>query len=262
MEIVREEHFGTIERIREWKNESGITWEQFADLVGVSYKGVKRWTNKKAPTPIRSKNLAKIAGVMNCDVEYLECKQNEPRRSAGHKIRLSSLSLADRYLPKIQALMEGTNYRFTYKYDLSETQGEAEEIEGSFIDGETKYYYRDIERSSSIGSVNYMISVNGSEEVRISEDEMEIFVKGVLKYISKEITDLEEGTKVYPNVIKEMNRLNLTVAELSERAEIDNQALEEALRGEKTLLFGEAVRIKKALGSELSMEDLFLSVKK
>ena len=107
-----------------------------------------------------------------------------------------------------------------------------------------------------------MISVNGSEEVRISEDEMENFVKGVLKYISKEITDLEEGTKVYPNVIKEMNRLNLTVAELSERAEIDNLALEEALRGEKTLLFGEAVRIKKALGSELSMEDLFCSMKK
>ena len=67
---------------------------------------------------------------------------------------------------------------------------------------------------------------------------------------------------MYPNVIKEMNRLSLTVAELSERAEVDPQALEEALRGEKTLLFGEAVRIKKALGSELSMEDLFLSVKK
>ena len=259
MEILREEHFGTIERIREWKNESGITWEQFAALVGVSYKGVKRWTNKKAPTPIRAKNLAKIADVMNCDVEYLECKQNEPRRSTGHKITLSGLSRADRYLPKIQRLMAGTNYRFTYKYDLSETQGEAEEIDGSFIDGETRYYYRDIERSSELRSINYLISVNGSEPVRISEDEMESFVNGVMKYISKEITNLEEGTKVYPNVIKEMNKVNLTTAELSERAEVDPQTLEEALRGEKTLMFGEAVRIKKALKSELSMEDLFYS---
>ena len=259
MEILREEHFGTIERIREWKNESGITWEQFADLVGVSYKGVKRWTNKKAPTPIRAKNLAKIADVMDCDVEYLECKQNEPRRSAGHKITLSGLSRADRYLPKIQRLMAGTNYRFTYKYDLSETQGEAEEIEGSFIDGDTRYYYRDIERSSSIGSVNYMISVNGSEAVLISEDEMESFVNGVMKYISKEITNLEEGTKMYPNIIKEMNRLNLTTAELAEKAELAHQRLEAALRGEIQLTFGEAVRIKKALESELSMEDLFYS---
>lgn len=259
MEILREEYFGTIERIREWKNESGITWEQFADLVGVSYKGVKRWTNKKAPTPIRAKNLAKIADVMNCDIEYLECKQNEPRRSAGHKITLSGLSRADRYLPKIQRLMAGTNYRFTYKYDLRETTGEVQEIEGSFIDGDTRYYYRDIERSSELRNINYLISVNGSEPVRISEDEMESFVNGVMKYISKEITNLEEGTKVYPNVIKEMNKANLTTAELSERAEVDPQALEEALRGEKTLMFGEAVRIKKALKSELSMEDLFYS---
>ena len=259
MEILREEHFGTIERIREWKNESGITWEQFADLVGVSYKGVKRWTNKKAPTPIRSKNLAKIAGVMNCDVEYLECKQNEPRRSTGHKITLSSLSRADRYLPKIQRLMAGTTYRFTYKYDLRETTGEVQEIEGSFVDGETRYYYRDIERSSELRSINYLISVNGSEPVRISEDEMESFVNGVMKYISKEITNLEEGTKMYPNIIKEMNRLNLTTAELAEKAELDPQRLEAALRGETQLTFGEAVRIKKALKSELSMEDLFYS---
>lgn len=259
MEILREEHFGTIERIREWKNESGITWEQFADLVGVSYKGVKRWTNKKAPTPIRAKNLAKIADVMNCDVEYLECKQNEPRRSTGHKITLSSLSRADRYLPKIQRLMAGTTYRFTYKYDLRETTGEVQEIEGSFVDGETRYYYRDIERSSELRSINYLISVNGSEPVRISEDEMESFVNGVMKYISKEITNLEEGTKMYPNIIKEMNRLNLTTAELAEKAELDPQRLEAALRGETQLTFGEAVRIKKALKSELSMEDLFYS---
>ena len=67
---------------------------------------------------------------------------------------------------------------------------------------------------------------------------------------------------MYQNVIKEMNKANLTTAELSERAEVDPQALEEALRGEKTLMFGEAVRIKKALGSELAMEDLFYSMKK
>ena len=155
--------------------------------------------------------------------------------------------------------MAGTNYRFTYKYDLRETTGEVQEIEGSFIDGETRYYYRDIERSSELRSIDYLISVNGSEPVRISEDEMESFVNGVMKYISKEITNLEEGTKMYPNIIKEMNRLNLTTAELAEKAELDPQRLEAALRGETQLTFGEAVRIKKALESELSLEDLFYS---
>jgi len=64
---------------------------------------------------------------------------------------------------------------------------------------------------------------------------------------------------MYPNIIKEMNRLNLTTAELAEKAELKPQRLEAALRGEIQLTFGEAVRIKKALESELSMEDLFYS---
>ena len=67
---------------------------------------------------------------------------------------------------------------------------------------------------------------------------------------------------MYPNIIKEMNRLNLTTAELAEKAELKPQSLEAALRGDIQLTFGEAVRIKKALGSDLGLEDLFRSVKK
>lgn len=255
MEIIREEHFGTIERIREWKNETGITWEQFADLVGVSYKGVKRWTNKKAPTPIRSKNLAKIAEVMDCDVEYLECKQNFPKRSAG-KIPLIPLSSVDRYLPKIRALMSSTASRFDYKYDPMLT-GQGEEIEGSFIEGETRCYYTDTVFNNEVSDLYYLVSVNGSEPIRVSEARIEAFVRRIMRMVSREIEDLKEVKEMYPIVVKEMNRNNMTVEELAQAIGADPEELAGKLRGDRKLTFSEAVKVKAALGSELLLENLF-----
>lgn len=256
MEIQREEHFGTVERIREWKENSGITWEQFADRVGVSYKGVKRWINKKSPTPIRAKNLAKIAEVMDCDIEYLECKQNTPRRSSGHKIKLSELSTVERYLPRIQALLETTTARFTYKLDPEEL-AHGEEIEGSFIDGDTKYHYTDYVFDKEISEIYYQVSINGAEPVRVSEQRLETVVKSIMKRISKEIKYLEEDKEMYPNITKEMDRMNMTAEELAQAIGADPVELIEALRGEKDFTFAQASKIKKALGSELPIEDLF-----
>lgn len=254
MEILREEHFGTTDRIREWKTENGVTWEQFADLVGVSYKGVRRWLNKKTPTPIRKKNLAKIAEVMDCDIEYLECKQSTPRKSS--KISLVPISTLDRYLPKIQALMEMTDTSFTYKYD-PELIVHGNEIEGFFIEGETKYYYLDYVFDNEISEIFYQVCINGSGPVRISEQRMKLFVVSILRKIAKEIENLEEEKELYPNVTKEMNRKNMTAEELAQAIGADLEELIEALRGEKDFTFAQASKIKKALGSELPIEDLF-----
>ena len=255
MEIQREEHFGTVERIREWKENSGITWEQFADRVGVSYKGVKRWINKKSPTPIRAKNLAKIAEVMDCDIEYLECKQSTPRKS-NTKISLAPISLQDRYLPKIQSLMETTATSFTYKYD-PELIVHGTEIEGFFIEGETRYYFTDYVFDNEISEIFYQVCINGSGPVRISEQRMNLFVKSILRKTAKEIEDLKEEKEMYPNVTKEMNRNNITAEELAQAIGADPVELIEALRGEKDFTFAQASKIKKALGSELPIEDLF-----
>lgn len=252
MEIQREEHFGTVERIREWKENSGITWEQFADRVGVSYKGVKRWINKKSPTPIRAKNLAKIAEVMDCDIEYLECKQNSPRKK---KISLIPLSSVDRYLPKIQALMDSTAYRFTYGFDPVRLS-EGEEIEGSFIEGETKYHYTDYVFDYE-GSIDYIISVNGSGPVRVSEAKMESFVRSVVKTISREIKQLKEEKEMYPNVTKEMNRKNMTIEELAQAIGADPEELADKLRGKSPIKLSESMRIKTAIESDLPLEVLF-----
>jgi transcriptional regulator with XRE-family HTH domain len=256
MQITGVEPFGTVERIREWKDQSGMTWEQFAEAVGVSYKGVRRWLDKNNPTLIRKKNLERIAEVMDCDIEYLECKQNAPRRSNGHRIKLSELSMIERYLPRIQALLETTTARFTYKLDPEEL-AHGEEIEDSFIDGDTKYHYTDYVFDKEVSEIFYQVSINGAEPVRVSEQRLETIVRSIMKRISKEIKFLEEDKEMYPNVTKEMNRANMTAEELAQAVDMVPGDLIEALRGEKDFTFFQASKIKKALGSELLIEELF-----
>ena len=253
MQIIDTEPFGTVERIRDWKDQSGMTWEQFAEAVDVSYTGVRRWLNKNNPTPIRKKNLERIAEVMDCDIEYLECKQSWPRRSSGHRIKLSELSMVERYLPGIRALLETTTARFTYKLELSH----GKKIEDSFIDGETKYHYIDYDFDKEVSEIFYQVSINGAEPVRVSEQRLETMVKSIMKKISKEIKFLEEDKEMYPNITKEMNRANMTAEELAEAVGMEREDLIEALRGEKDFTFFQASKIKKALGSELLIEELF-----
>lgn len=246
--------FGTVDRIREWKEEqkklNGMTWEQFAEAIGVSYKGVKRWLNKKNPTPIRRKNLERIAEIMDCDIEYLECKQNVPRKS---KKALEPLSTVARYLPVIQSLMESSGTRFTYEYDPEFNEGETD----YYIGGESNYPQMRFALDLDFSEMFYQVRVNNSEPVRISEKKMEIFVNSVIKKISKEIVNLVEVKEMYPNITKEMDRVNMTVEELAEAVGMEREDLIEALRGEKDFTFFQASKIKKALGSELLIEELF-----
>ena len=103
----------------------------------------------------------------------------------------------------------------------------------------------------------FQVRVNNSEPVRISEKKMEIFVNSVIKKISKEIVNLVEVKEMYPNITKEMDRVNMTAEELAQAIGADPVELIEALRGEKDFTFAQASKIKKALGSELPIEDLF-----
>ena len=256
MNIYKEEYFGTAERIREWKTEREITWDNFAEQVGVSYKTVKRWFNKKSPAPIKKKYFEQIAEIMDCDIEYLECKQNYPRRSSNHKIKLSPVSLVDKYLPKVRDLMSTTKQRFNYEYDPEFTD-HGEEIDGYFIEGEYKYYYTDYVFDNELTEMFYRVSVNGSEPVRLSEATLEAFVKRVMRTISKEVEDLKEVKEMYPNITKEMNRANMTVEELARALGTDPEIMADKLRGKRDIILSESVKIKNAIGSELPLEVLF-----
>lgn len=188
MIIYKEEHFGTIERLRELIKERDYSVDRLARESGVSNRTIRRWLSGETTT-YRSSNLKSIAEVLECDLTYLRCEQNTPRK-CGRKIKLSDLSIVDRYLPKIQDLAKTTTQRFTYTIETSDT---SEHIFGTFVEGETRYYYEDITSDNNDTTmIYYQVSVNGSDPIKKSEAEMNDFVKGIMKYISFEIEQLKE----------------------------------------------------------------------
>ncbi len=191
MHIYKQENYGQLERIKELMNnyidsngKKGITQEKLAFSIGVDKSNVNKWFNKGVS--IRKSNLIKIANILDCDVEFLTCQQNCPRKSNPSKIKLSELSFTEKYLIKLEELVKSTTSRFSYRVGWEVADGEI--YYDTFIDGETKYYYEDI--SSEFGNMYYEISINGSEYKKKTLEEMNDFVKSIMKYISYEINQL------------------------------------------------------------------------
>lgn len=188
MYIYKEEHFGTIERILEWQNQRNISTDDLAALFEVNERTIRRW---KKGTPIRRSNLERIAQAMDVDLEYLECKQNTPKRGHGHKMKLfNDLSVGEKYLPRIADLVEKTPQRFTFsgEYDTDRV----EVCEDSFIDGDTRYYYEDAYPVYT-GERYYNICINGGEPIRLECSEVDDFVNGIMKFVCYQIEQLKDG---------------------------------------------------------------------
>lgn len=181
MNIYKTEKYGTLERIAELLENHGITQKDLADKTGISERSISRW---KTGTPIRRSNLERIAEVLECDVEFLECTQDTPRKKTGSKMKLSVLP-TEKYLPKIQELIKTTTQRFEYSIEVSGNP--AEMITGSYIEGDTRYYYETLAPTHE-GDLVYKISVNGADPVEKTESEMMNFIKSVMKFISFEIS--------------------------------------------------------------------------
>lgn len=62
---------------------------------------------------------------------------------------------------------------------------------------------------------------------------------------------------MYPNLKAEMARLGLTGLELAKRIDINNTTFSQKLNCKSEFTMAEAKRIKKALGTEMSLDDLF-----
>lgn len=185
MNIYKTEHFGTIERIEDLRQEKGYTQEQLAEKASIDVRSIRRW---KSGTKIRKSNLSRIAKVLDCDLEYLECTQATPRNGT-HTIKLSMLSFTDRYLYKIQSLVQSTNKRFSVGINIGSESGKWKEVSGSFVDGDTRYYYEDVETDES-GEISYTISINGGECITKTQAEMDEFVKDIMKFITYKIDQL------------------------------------------------------------------------
>ena len=195
MHIYKTEYFGLIERIEEIMNrrygEGKWTQKMISEGADISENTISKWFSNKGNRTmpkIRKSNLQLIANYLDCDVEYLECKQNYPwKKEKGKKFKVKTpVSLSEKYLNKLEELMKTTTYRFSYRIAWESVGGEV--YTGTFIDGDTKYYYENIE--TEYGEMYYEISVNGSEYKKKTPEEMDDFVKGILKYIAYELSQL------------------------------------------------------------------------
>lgn len=191
MYIYKRENYGQLERIKELmenvidsNGKKGITQEKLAFAIGVDKSNVNKWFNKGVK--IRKSNLIKIADILNCDIEFLTCEQNYPRKSNPSKMKLSALSFTEKYLSKLEELMKTTTSHFSFRIGWDIVGGEV--YTGTFVDGETKYYYEDIE--PEYGRMYYEISIDGGEYKKKTPEEMEDFVKSIMKYIAYEINQL------------------------------------------------------------------------
>lgn len=185
--IIKEEPYGTIERIKELMDKKGLTQQAFADLIGVNIRSVTRWFSG---TPIRKSNLATIAEKMECDIGFLECSQDLARKNhSGHTVKLSSISVTDRYLPLIQKLTSNTTQHFTYGIGFT---GESYEIvEGAFIENNVRYYYETL-HSTGDGEMFYWITLSDGSRIKKTEAEMKDFVNDIMKFISYKISNLSD----------------------------------------------------------------------
>lgn len=185
--IIKEEPYGTIERIKELMDKRGLTQQAFADLIGVNIRSVTRWFSG---TPIRKSNLATIAEKMECDVEFLECTQDIAKKNpSGHTVKLSPVSITDRYLPMIQKIMITTTQRFTYNIGFT---GESYEIvQGAFIENNVRYHYETL-HSTGNGEMFYWVTLSDGSRIKKTETEMKDFVNDIMKFISYKISNLSD----------------------------------------------------------------------
>lgn len=193
MIIIKSEYFGTGERIKELIEQKVKTQPNFIEKFNedpnysLTIRSLSRWISGSSKPSKR--NLKRTADILDCDLEYLECKANKPRDSKGIKIKLSKPSNELMYLHKIQELLSTTKQRF--KFSMVPDNEKIEIVEGSYIDGEYRYYYEDVETQYS-GNYHYEISINSGEWIKVSEDQLKDFVKRIMKYVCFELEQLKE----------------------------------------------------------------------
>lgn len=189
MYIYKVEDYGQLERIKELMSEKiedgkkGITQEKLADKIEVDKSNVNKWFNKGVS--IRKSNLIRIAEYLDCDIEFLTCKQNYPRKSKSSKIKLK-MSYTDRYLELIKELTKNTSYKFNYTAGFDIVNGEVKN--DYFVEDNKKYYYEYIEEE--YGEMYYEVSINGGEYKKKTPTEMQDFANKIVSYISYELTQL------------------------------------------------------------------------
>ena len=184
--------YGQIERIQELmtikideNGKQGITQEKLASAIGVDKSNVNKWFKKGVK--IRTKNLSKIAEYLNCDLEFLTCKQPYPRKTTT-QIKIP-INKTDIYLHKLKDLMSTTNNSFDINYNISSNTYDV--YKGYIVENDIKYPYECISQNYD-GEESYTFTTNKGDNIVLTVQETQDFVNDILKYISYRLESIKK----------------------------------------------------------------------
>ena len=101
--------------------------------------------------------------------------------------------------------------------------------------------------------------------MRVDKNEITNIILSVIDEITKIINQIDEikerkVKKMYPNLRAEMARKNVNMTYLAEHLGVTLGTLSLKINGKNEFSFGEAVQIKRLLGVDMALEELFEKV--
>ncbi len=184
MHIYRTEKYGTYERITDLRDKKGISQKKLAELTGISERSISKWNSG---ANIRKSNLELVASALDCDLAFLLCEQNTPRKTENVKIKLSRSSILDIKLPALREFMKESGKDFSYNVEFQNAGGEV--ISDFYIEGDTKYYYEDFQ-SEDPGEMIYRVSIGDGVIKEKTPEEMENFIKDISDFVAYKLNQL------------------------------------------------------------------------
>lgn len=192
MHIIKSVPYGQMERIKELmknkidpKTKKCITQEKLASAIGVDKSNVNKWF--KQGVKIRKNNLLKIAEYLNCDLEFLTCEQDIPRKSKGSKIKLAS-NKTELCLYTLKQFLTYKKHSFDYNfYAESDTY---DVYEGYYVEDNVKYIYEAISENYD-GEHGYIFNFN-NENIKVSSEKATKFIDDIESYIAFKIIELKK----------------------------------------------------------------------
>lgn len=191
--ITKVEYFGTGKRIKERIEIKFNTQEAFLKKFNenpdysLSQRNLTRWISEE--TNPSKKNLLRTAELLNCDIEYLKCEQDTPRKSKGEKIRFSATyNKLQIDLNHIEKLLSTTANEF--QWTLEYERDGVEIYEGDFISGDYKYYYV-YTQDQYTDEYYYEVKIENDDWLRVSEENLKELVDRIQRYILFEIKQLK-----------------------------------------------------------------------
>ena len=192
-DVFKFEYYGTGKRIKELIEDEYKTQPVFVEkfnedpTYSLNIRNLSKWIGEE--TEPRKRNLLRVAELLDCDIEYLECKQNYRRNSTGkRKPFIFKPTKLESFLRNIKEIVNTESYSFDFRPDFKRLDYEV--CEDYFIEGNYKFYYYSFNDVYD-DEWSYEFKINDSPWIKLSEDRLKELVTRVERYIRFEIEQLK-----------------------------------------------------------------------